>query len=338
MIGGCGGSFPTPSGNFSTFSQTVPSTSVRVPFERDIYGSLTASYMVWHEETIIVVDSGQGIKNISRYILGRLKATGQEKATVHMLFTHLHGDHVEGMNMNKLFFKKGITLRLYSPELARFRGEKLDPSGTSMIREMVAKYFPETAAKAIYFPVTQQFLAQHGAAIEYTPMFLPGSTLTIGGLPIRTMALAHPGGSVGYRIEVPGNPVVIVTDHEMSDSYDSELFAFTEGAWVFCVDMQYRQKEYDGAVPLDGVLAEDEDPMPRKDWGHGTDKNVVNMLARCQKAPRIVRAVHHDPARSDMDLVRFKEETAHAIQLKYKPKKVPYSFDFGHDGEVHWIK
>ena len=65
--------------------------------------------------------------------------------------------------------------------------------------------------------------------------FAPGESLSTGNWTIRTCLLPHPGGCIGYRVELPEGPVVAVaTDCELDSDSPSEderrsLDAFFEG-------------------------------------------------------------------------------------------------------------
>lgn len=327
LVGGCSGSFLSPSENFPEFDADAPRGVRRVPFQRQLYGSLTTSYLLWRNGTIIVIDNGYGIEPVSRYILKRLKHESRlEGAEVHLLQTHYHEDHVHGLQRNNLLYRKGLRLHFYSPDLTMFRKKPMGTwrPGEAVMEQVLPDYFQEE-----YFPVTIEFLSQIGAERTHES-FLPGETLTIHGLTVRTRPLAHPGGCVGYRFEIPGAPIVIATDYEPPAEPAPDVTEFFDGAHLLLSDLQYREAEADGKMPIGEMT------MSRRGWGHGTPERLFPKILACRTPPRLVRIVHHEPERSDTELRLFYEETAQF--LRRLKASTPFDYQFAHDGDTYLIE
>ncbi len=337
LIGGCSGSFAAPSENRPVFDADAPRQMRRVPFRRDLFGSRTTSFLLRHEDTFIVIDQGLGVEPISEFLIDMLQAEGKTEATIHCLQTHFHDDHLEGLRSNSLFFQKGLTLRFHSPNLAAL-GEFCEPY-SSYHPAGVACPMPPTmqdvlAAQfcASYWPVTLDLLAQHGAEREYDH-FVPGAVFQLDEVTVRTVALRHPGGCTGYRLEIPGvGAVVIATDYEPPPEPDPDVVEFFGDAELLLADMQYRDAEYRGEAAIGGDFGQ---AMSREGWGHATPERLLPMFLRCPRLPRRVRIVHHDPKRPDTDLQLFSDES---IALWEDWSNGPaMDLQFAREAEIFWL-
>ena len=114
----------------------------------------------------------------------------------------------------------------------------------------------------------------------------------IGSFAIRTIALNHPGGCSGFRVEAGGQSLAYLPDHEpyngnANDSgYDAQesLVRFISGVDLLILDTQYTSNEY----------------VHRVGWGHGClPKSVA--LAMEAGAKRL-RLFHHDPSHNDTQI------------------------------------
>ena len=96
------------------------------------------------------------------------------------------------------------------------------------------------------------------------------------------MALDHPGGSTGYRIDYGGRSVVYLTDNEgRHEERDKELVAFANGADLVIYDTTYTEEEIDS----------------KKGWGHSTWRDGMR-LADAAKVKTFC-LFHHAPEHDD---------------------------------------
>ena len=144
------------------------------------------------------------------------------------------------------------------------------------------------------------------------------------------MPLAHPGGCAGLRFEIPGNrSVVIATDYEPGPSPDPDVVEFFNGVDLLLADMQYGDEEYHGTRPIGRMT------MPRVGWGHGTPGHLLPTIIGCPTVPKTVRITHHEPRRSDMELLMFFEHTINLLEERNADSLCDYQF--AHDGDIYWI-
>jgi CheY-like chemotaxis protein/phosphoribosyl 1,2-cyclic phosphodiesterase len=236
------------------------------------YGGNTSCVEVRTEDgTLFVLDCGTGVHNLGLMLAREYPVKG------HLMITHTHWDHIQGLPFFGPLFVPGNEWDIYAPQGP---GQRLE--------ETLAGQMQYT-----YFPVT---LAALGATIRYHDLI--EQRLDIGSVRVSTHYLNHPALTLAYRIEAGGVTVVYVTDHEphaqhqalASDSVpgappihreDQRHVEFFAGADLLIHDSQYTAAEYPQKVG----------------WGHSTVEYVVDMAL----AGRVKRTAlfHHDPLRSD---------------------------------------
>ncbi|MCP8937517.1 MBL fold metallo-hydrolase [Alsobacter sp. SYSU M60028] len=245
--------------------------SLAVPGPRTVrYGGNTSCCVVRSaRDTLVVLDMGTGA-----YALGQeLVATGR-KLRGHVLITHTHWDHIQGLPFFAPFFRPGNEWDIYAP-----RG--LGPS----LRETLAGQMQH-----VYFPLE---LEQLGATIRYHD--LVEGTLAIDDVAVEAHYLNHTALTLGYRLTADGCSVVYALDHEPFapslasgegpiEGSDRRHVEFLRGADLVIHDAQYTAAEYATKIG----------------WGHSTVEYAL-LVAREAGTPRLCIA-HHDPQRSDDDL------------------------------------
>jgi ribonuclease BN (tRNA processing enzyme) len=216
--------------------------------------------------TLIVLDMGTGA-----YALGRELAASGHSVRGHVLISHTHWDHIQGLPFFAPLFRPGNEWDIYAP-----RG--LGPS----LREALSGQMQYT-----YFPLE---LEQLGATIRYHDL-VEGS-LTLGDIAVETHYLNHSALTLGYRLTADGVTTVYALDHEPFATSlaagngpltggDRRHVEFLAGADLLIHDAQYLAEEY-------GLKA---------GWGHSTVEYALR-VARAAGVRRLALA-HHDPERSD---------------------------------------
>lgn len=185
---------------------------------------------------------------------------------IDLLFTHTHLDHICGLPFFEPAYDPSFCIRAMA-------GHFNDPFD---LRDTICRIMSPPI-----FPVGANTLS----AVSFKS-FKAGDTLKKdNGLIIKTVALNHPGGACGYRMEYNGKSICIITDHEMGSApHDAAVLEFIRDADVVIQDGMYTTAEY-----------------PKyKGWGHSTWEHVVGICQRANvKTPVIF---HHDPRRTDDEL------------------------------------
>ena len=207
----------------------------------------------------IILDAGTGIRD-----LGRQLAIDDHRGPLHMFITHGHWDHILGLPFFGPVYDKH----------ARIVFHGMTPKARDRLRSPIV-------FDGDHFPVR---FADLPAKFEHADAV---GAHRVGSATIRHIALNHPGGSTGFRIDDDGGAsVCYLTDNELDPpsglvTPPAELAKFAEGATLMIHDAQYLRAD-----------------MPAKrGWGHSV---VDEVLALAKDAGvRELALHHHDPDRDD---------------------------------------
>lgn len=217
--------------------------------------------------TLVVLDCGTGAHGLGQALL----AEGRQPPRGHLLISHTHWDHIQGIPFFAPFFVPGSEWDLYGP-MGLAEG----------LREALAGQMRHT-----YFPVS---LDQFNATLRYHD--LTEGSFQVGDIHVRTRYLNHPALTLGFRLEADGASLVFASDHEPHarrlasaegavEGQDRHHAAFMAGADLVIHDAQYTASEYAEKVG----------------WGHST---VEYAMAMCRLAGvKRLALTHHDPLRDD---------------------------------------
>jgi phosphoribosyl 1,2-cyclic phosphodiesterase len=219
--------------------------------------------------TQFILDCGTGLRVLgSRWTApaAGVIASGVRNPETHILVTHYHWDHIQGVPFFAPLYSENNAFHFYS-----FRSKHLG-------RDSLKQVF-ETQMATPYFPVNMSAMTAKKKFMEVSG----GDSFTIGENKITARYINHPQGCLGYRIETPGGTVVYATDNEPGDpQLDNELRELAAGADIFVNDAQYTPEQ----------LA-----TTRKGWGHSSWREGVK-VAREAGAKTLV-LFHHDPDATD---------------------------------------
>jgi ribonuclease BN (tRNA processing enzyme) len=230
------------------------------------YGGNTSCVEVRLDDgSFVVLDAGTGLRPFGEYV------QAEAAPRIDLLLTHLHLDHLEGLGFFRPVWRPDTHLHIWGP-----------PSPTRSLEERIARYLSPPL-----FPIE---LADVPAQLHFHDV--PDDWWELGGLRLRAQAVAHPGPTLGYRIENGGASFAYVPDHEPALGVELEELApdWTPGyelaadADVLLHDAQFTELEYPDRVG----------------WGHSSVAHAVTFAQRA----RVGRLVlfHHDPWHSDADL------------------------------------
>ncbi len=226
-------------------------------------GNTTCLEVRASDGTLIVFDGGSGMRELGPSIL----STPPQDRTVHLFFTHLHYDHVQGIPFFAPAYHPDYTIHFYSPR----------PDLSDRLNEHMHRPF---------FPVHMEEVMR--SQREFAQLAESGSQ-SIGSLRISWLRVNHPGGACAYRLEEDGCSLIFCPDVALSDAefgLSPENRAFFDGANVLIMDAQYTLGE----------------AIEKYDWGHSSYSLVVDFAL----AWRIRRLYlfHHEPRYGDQKLER----------------------------------
>jgi phosphoribosyl 1,2-cyclic phosphodiesterase/DNA-binding response OmpR family regulator len=245
------------------------------PTER--YGGNTSCIEVRSNSgALIVIDCGTGAHGLGQH----LAAEKGGAAKGHLLISHTHWDHIQGLPFFAPLFIPGAHWEIFGP------------GGLSQsLRATLAGQMEHT-----YFPIT---LDQLAAKIVYHD--LVEGEFHIEDITVKARYLNHPALTLGYRLEADGASVAYCCDHEPHSSamasgdaaltgMDRRYADFVAGADLVIHDSQYTAKEYPSKIG----------------WGHSPVEYAVRV---CQDAGvKRLALTHHDPLRDDSAIDRILEE------------------------------
>lgn len=238
-------------------------------------GNTTCLELRTKNNELVIVDAGTGLRDLGNKILVEDNFL-QGRGECHMIFTHSHWDHIQGVP----FFGP-----LYIP------GNMFHIHGLSEDIEGRLRYQHSER----HFPVPFDGLLASKEFIQHQE----NEAWNVYNLRITQKALRHPGGSYSYRFEEDGKVLIFGTDAEFKledmDSIDEYLEYFRD-ADVLIFDTQYTFEEQ----------------LQRIDWGHSS-ASIATDIALKSGVKKLV-LFHHDPSYDDEKLdevylraVRYKE-------------------------------
>jgi phosphoribosyl 1,2-cyclic phosphodiesterase len=219
----------------------------------------------------IVLDAGTGMRPLG------VAMAREGVREVHVLLSHLHLDHLQGLGFFRPLFDPGVEVHIWGP-----------PSPVQPLADRIATYLSPPL-----FPVR---LADIPSKITFHDA--PEDPVAIGGLTVRASLVTHQGPTVGYRVEEGGRAVAYLPDHEpglgldLADQPPDWIsgHAVAHGVDVLLHDAQYGDEEYPHHIG----------------WGHSAIAHVV-AFAKKAEVGRLV-LFHHDPYHTDVELESLVEE------------------------------
>ena len=234
-------------------------------------------------ETLVVLDCGTGAHALGQ----KLMSAGAKGVRGHILISHTHWDHIQGIPFFEPLFVPGNEWDIYGP---KGLGQSL--------RETLAGQMQYT-----YFPVT---LDQCGARIRYHDL-VEGS-FDIDDIKVSTQYLNHPALTLGYRLEADGATVVYACDHEPNSRM---LAAGTEiSPGRICGTPNSSN------APIFSSTMRNTRPRSIQPRSAGATVGRIRDEARPARRVKRVALTHHDPLRDDDALDRLVARCAGEVARK----------------------
>ena len=240
------------------------------------YGGNTPCVYVQCQDAHIIMDAGTGIRNLG---LDLMEQYEEECLSLHLLLSHTHWDHIQGLPFFQAAYRPGNELIIYgSSSKERFLESVLK-------RQMDTDFFPvelcEMAADVKIREISDK-------KIEIGPVVVDWQE-----------QIFHPGGSVRYRLMVGEKSVAYATDVELDlilrgglkdeerEKFLQDYLDFIQDVDLLIGDGQYSAEEY----------------REKGGWGHTSIPVIVELANRANVKQLAV--FHHDPQHSDRTLDAF---------------------------------
>ena len=228
------------------------------------YGGNTACVEVRESSGgLIIFDAGTGIR--------RLGATLTQERTIHLLLTHLHLDHLQGLGFFAPLFRPEVEVHIWGP-----------PSLSADLGTRLNRYLSPPL-----FPVR---LKELPSRVTLHPA--PLQPIAIGTAEVVAEPIIHPGPTVGYRISEGDRAVSYLPDHEpaLGVRRFPEAPEWTSGyALAKDVDLLIHDAQYTA-----------DERSSRIGWGHSSLDEAIALAGAAGAAA--LAPFHHDPTHSDVEL------------------------------------
>ena len=226
------------------------------------YGGNTSCVEVTLSDgSTLILDAGTGIRNLG------LALPRVERPT-HILLTHLHLDHIQGLMFFAPLFRPESEIIVWGPA-----------SPEASLQERIGRYIsaPLAPVEVRELPATVSF--REAEPLEWQ----------LGPARIRAHSVTHRGPTLGYRIDDGDTSLCYIPDHEpglgtpLSELDDDWIsgFGLARNASMLIHDCQYTDKEYPQHLG----------------WGHSPMSDALEFGHRTG-AQRVL-LFHHDPLHTD---------------------------------------
>jgi phosphoribosyl 1,2-cyclic phosphodiesterase len=226
-------------------------------------GNTSCVWLTLSDGTQLVLDAGTGIRNVP--------AALADGTHIHVLLTHLHLDHIQGLLFFSPLFRAESEITIWGPSAP----------GVSL-RNRIGRYLSA--------PLTPVEIRELPCQLDFRNC--PASEWRIGSAQIRAEAVSHRGPTLGFRIDDGGSSLCYLPDHEpaligaIDDLEPSWIsgYSLARDVDLLVHDTQYTDVEYPAHYG----------------WGHSAISHTLQFADRC--AAKRTLLFHHDPYHSDDDL------------------------------------
>jgi phosphoribosyl 1,2-cyclic phosphodiesterase len=214
----------------------------------------------------LILDAGTGIRTLGLDL--------PPERRIHILLTHLHLDHIQGLMFFPPCFRAESQITIWGPS-----------SPDSSLENRIARY--------ISAPLSPVEVRELPCSVAFRDT--PATEWELGGATIRAEAVTHRGPTLGYRITDGETTIAYIPDHEPAlgaplDGLAPEWisgFDLARDADLLIHDCQYTDDEYPAHVG----------------WGHSAAADTLSFAKRVEA--RRLLLFHHDPLHSDEFLDEF---------------------------------
>lgn len=235
--------------------------------ENNYFGGNTSCVELVHEDTLLILDAGSGIRP-----LGYTIPTSVTR--IDILLTHLHLDHIMGLGFFLPIYNPNISVNIWGPSSTN---HDLD---TRLSRYLSPPLFP---VRMCDLPCKLEIKE------------INHSHFSIGSLNITSDFVTHPGPTLGYRVSSEKSTVAYIPDHEPALGQATfpgnpdwtSGFDLAHEADILLHDAQYTSQEY----------------STRIGWGHSAMHHALQ-FAKFTEAKHLL-FFHHDPSHTDTQLRQY---------------------------------
>lgn len=230
--------------------------------DRFLYGGHTSCLTITQGKDVVIVDAGFGIAKLASELTQDqdLSKGGYE---CHILLTHFHWDHIQGLQYFSPIYFKGNRIHVHTP------------FEVDVVREVL-----NLLLDGSYTP----FDGLDSLPCEWLFHQLNEKN-TVGPYSVSYHPTAHVGQAYAYSIESDVSRVVVSGDHDATPSDTNDSFVnWAQGCDILIHEAMFTPREYSLAANM----------------GHSSFMSAIENATRIEADLTLLN--HHAPLRSDADL------------------------------------
>ena len=232
------------------------------------YGGTTPCVTIEEGRGLLILDAGTGIRR-----LGEAFGARRLGDPIDLLLSHTHWDHIQGLPFFAPLYDTSRWVRIFGPT----------PEVGTLRDVLVGQMTPPV------WPVAYAAVADRLDVTEIT-----AEELRTDYFGIRTVALRHPGRTLGYSVStsVDGPTVNYLTDNEL-------------GVWTGKPDWQGKLVGFlrNGDVLIHDATYDDAEISTKQGWGHSSASQATDLAVAAGVRKLIL--FHHAPEHSDESVDRM---------------------------------
>jgi phosphoribosyl 1,2-cyclic phosphodiesterase len=244
------------------------------------YGGNTSCVMVNQDDFDIIVDAGSGLRAASMHYLKN------NSGPVHILLTHLHWDHIQGIPFFVPLFMMGREIHFHS-----------------CIPTAIVKKALHTQGMAPYFPVPFDDLMSKTKFHFYKD----DKAFKIGPITVKALEMEHPQATYSYRLSHGKSSYVHMSDTEITNITPKDLTKyknFMKDSSFVSFDSQFSFTEANNFVT----------------WGHSSAHHFINLFSN--NGIKAMSLFHHNPQKSEENIDDLFQRAKDHIKLSHPKSKM----------------
>jgi phosphoribosyl 1,2-cyclic phosphodiesterase len=207
------------------------------------------------QDEAVLIDCGSGIRVPGAELMLR------PVSRIHILLTHFHWDHIQGLPSFGPLFQSGMEIIFYANR------------PPDQVRRLLGVLMTEP-----FFPVP---FAEIGSSVDFRQIEC-GKPFQAGPVSVEAFHLNHPQGAVGFRAKADGQVMVHASDHEHGNpEIDAGIIRAAKNADLLVMDAQYTPEEY----------------SRKAGWGHSSFAHAAEAAENAGVGRLML--FHHDPSHDD---------------------------------------
>ncbi|MGE5457525.1 MAG: MBL fold metallo-hydrolase [Methanococcaceae archaeon] len=226
----------------------------------------------------LILDAGTGIRG-----LGDCLEAGPKVEELHLLISHTHWDHIQGIPFFAPLYRPDFRLMIY----------------VNNLQGLMPRQIIDRQMDSFFFPVDASVLK---AEIDFREC-VENSVFFVGDLKVETIGTNHSKGTLAFKISDRGRSLVYMTDNEILfegegeamkssiSSLNSRLVEFCRGCDYLIHDSMYSSEGFES----------------KKGWGHSNNITLA-FFSICAQVKNLI-LFHFDPQMNDKMIEMMEKQT-----------------------------